>query len=134
MCPISPMDSDNFSITNITKSTLPRVPFAKIKEKVLGKKYNLSLVFVGDKKSQTLNKTYRGKNKPTNCLSFSLSKTSGEIFLNLGKAKKEAPDFDKKFDEFVTFLFIHSMLHLKGMEHGSTMEKKEEKILKIFNF
>src|ERR1035437_3225986 len=109
---------ENFTITNTTKSTLPRVPFAKIKEAVLGLKYSLSLVFVGDKKSQTLNKSYRGKNQPTNCLSFSLNKNSGEIFLNLGKAKKEASSFGRQFDNFVTFLLIHSCLHLKGMEHG----------------
>ena len=126
------MIEDTFSITNTTKSTLPRVPFATIKEKVLGKKYDLSLVFIGDKKSQTLNNIYREKNKPTNCLSFSYDTNSGEIFLNLNKAKKEAKDFDKTFTDFVVFLFIHSLLHLKGMEHSSTMEEAENKFLKIF--
>ena len=123
---------ENFTITNITKSTPPSVPFAKIKIAVLGEKYELSLVFVGDKKSQELNNLYRGKNQPTNCLSFSLDKNSGEIFLNLKKAKKEAPNFGRKFDNFVAFLFIHSCLHLKGMEHGSIMEKAEEKIRIVF--
>jgi probable rRNA maturation factor len=123
---------NNFTITNTTKSTLPSVPFAKIKKAALGEKYELSLVFVGDKKSQELNSTYRGKDKPTNCLSFSLDKNSGEIFLNLGKAKKEASDFGREFDNFVVFLFIHSCLHLKGMEHGDKMERAEEKIRKIF--
>lgn len=108
------------------------MPFAKIKETVLGKKYELSLVFVGDKKSQSLNKSYRGKNKPTNCLSFPLDKNSGEIFLNLGRAKKEASSFGQKFDDFTTFLFIHSCLHLKGMEHSSRMEKAEMKFFKKF--
>src|ERR1035437_8510331 len=124
---------ENFTITNTTKSTLPRVPFAKIKEVMLGRKYELSLVFVGDKKSQTLNNSYRGKNEPTNCLSFSLSKNSGEIFLNLAKAQKEAPNFGPKFDNFVAFLFIHSCLHLKGMEHGDKIERAEEKIMEKFN-
>ena len=123
---------DTFSITNTTKSTLPGVPFAKIKEAVVGKKYSLSLVFIGQKKSQTLNNTYRGKNKPTNCLSFTLDKNSGEIFLNLTKAKLEAKLFDRQFDNFVAFLFIHSLMHLKGMEHGDKMERAEEKIRKVF--
>jgi probable rRNA maturation factor len=125
---------EKFSITNTTKSTLPRVPFAKIKNVVLDEKYQLSLVFIGDKKSQQLNNSYRGKNQPTNCLSFSLDKNSGEIFLNLKKAEKEALKFGRKFDNFVAFLFIHSCLHLKGMEHSSRMEKAEVKLLKIFNF
>lgn len=124
--------NDNFSITNTTQSKLPPVPFLEIKDKALGKKYSLSLVFIGDKKSQELNNAYRGKNNPTNCLSFSLDKNSGEIFINLSKAKKEAKNFDRKFDNFVAFLFIHSLMHLKGMDHSSTMEKAEEKIRKIF--
>lgn len=127
-----PMNSDNFSITNKTKATPRGVSFRQIKEKILGKKYNLSLVFIGDKKSQQLNRAYRKKNQPTNCLSFALSKNSGEIFLNLNKAKKEAGHFGKKFDEFVAFLFIHSLLHLKGMEHGSIMEEVEEKMCGFF--
>ena len=123
---------DTFSITNTTKSTLPRVPFALIKEKTLGKKYNLSLVFIGEKKSQKLNYTYRGKNKPTNCLSFSIDKSNGEIFITLKKAKREAKLFERKFDNFIAFLFVHSLLHLKGFDHSSTMDKAEEKIRKVF--
>ncbi len=121
-----------FSITNTTRGEVPGVDFLPIKDSVLGKKYELSLVFVGDKKSQTLNNKYRKFNKPTNCLSFSLGKNSGEIFINLGKAKKEAPSFGMKFEKFIIYLFIHSCLHLKGMDHGSIMEKAEEKMLKIF--
>jgi probable rRNA maturation factor len=125
---------EKFSITNTTKSAPKGVPFAKIKDAVLGPKYELSLVFVGDKKSRALNNSYRGKNQPTNCLSFALGKNSGEIFLNLKKAKKEAAKFGQKFDNFVAFLFIHSCLHLKGMEHGSRMERAEMKFLKKFQF
>jgi probable rRNA maturation factor len=125
-------DKETFSITNTTKSKIPSVPFALIKEKVLGKKYNLSLVFIGEKKSQKLNNSYRGKNKPTNCLSFSLDKNSGEIFITPKKAKREAKLFDRNFDSFIGFLFIHSLLHLKGFDHGSTMERAEEKLQKQF--
>lgn len=122
------LNEETFSIINTTKGKIPKLPFLEIKEKALGKKYSLSLVFIGDKKSQQLNNTYRGKNKPTNCLSFSLDKNSGEIFINPTKAKKEAKNFDRKFDNFIAFLFIHSLMHLKGMEHGSTMEKAEAQI------
>ena len=111
---------------NKTKGTLPRVPFVEIKNAILGRKYNLSLVFIGDKKSKDLNKTYRNKNKPTNVLSFPLDKNNGEIFITLSVAKKEAVKFHKSFTNFVGFLFIHGCLHLKGMEHGSRMERAEE--------
>lgn len=123
---------ENFSIINKTKNKIPKIDFQSIKNTILGKKYSLSLVFIGDKKSKNLNNSYRNKNKPTNCLSFSLDKNSGEIFINPSKAKKEAVNFSKSFENFITYLFIHSSLHLKGMEHGSTMEKAEERFFKKF--
>ena len=115
------MAEEKFSITNKTKSALPRMPFAKIKTATLGKDYSLSLVFIGKEKSSKLNFAYRGKNKPANILSFSLDKKTGEIFICPAIAKKE-----------VVSLFIHGLLHLKGMSHGSRMEKAEAKIRRKF--
>lgn len=123
---------DNFEITNMTKDTLPRVSFLEIKNSILGKKYELSLVFCGNRKSKELNKIYRNKDYTPNVLSFPLDKNSGEIFINPHVAKKEAPKFNKNYTNFVGFLFIHGCLHLKGMEHGSTMDKTEEKFCKKF--
>lgn len=124
--------SENFQILNMTKDTLPRVSFAEIKNAILGKKYELSLVFCGNRKSKELNKKYRNKDYTPNVLSFPLDKNSGEIFINPHIAKKEAPNFNKKYTNFVGYLFIHGCLHLKGMEHGSTMDKAEEKFCKEF--
>ena len=122
-------------ISNFTRGNVPYkdLPLCAITEKVLGKKYELSLVFVGDTRSRKLNKTYRGKDKPTNILSFELSKTSGEIIINPRLVKKQAPKFERSYSNFLAFLFIHGLYHLKGMQHSSTMEKAEEKIRKIFN-
>jgi len=125
-------EKEFFSITNTTRGTIPSVPFANIKDKILGKKYELSLVFIGEKTSKTLNNRYRGKNKPTNILSFTIDKNSGEIFITPTVAKKQYKSFEKMYDEFITFLFIHGLLHLKGMEHGSKMERAEERLLKQF--
>ena len=118
------MKEENFSITNKTKSTLPSVPFLKIKNEALGKDYSLSLVFVGEKSIQKLNFNYRGKNKPTNILSFSLDKKFGEIFICPAIARKESLS--------LAFLFIHGLTHLKGYDHGDTMERAEEKLRKQF--
>ena len=124
--------SPNFTITNKTKSTLPRVPFASIKDAGLGLNYSLSLVFIGEKESEKLNFSYRGKKKPTNILSFPLDKKSGEIFITLSVAKKEASKFDRNFSNFIAFLFIHGLMHLKGHLHGDTMERAESKLRKRF--
>src|SRR5438093_521359 len=98
------MAEENFSITNKTRGRIPSVDFLKIKNAVLGRSYSLSLVFIGKGLSRRLNLTYRRKNKPANVLSFRLDKKNGEIFITPELAGKQA-----------AFLFIHGMLHLKGM-------------------
>ena len=127
------MSDSNLSILNKTKGKLPRLPFVQLKNKILGGDYDLSLVFVSPKESHKINLQYRGKDNPTNVLSFPLSETSGEIFLDQKTSAKDAPNFDMTATRFLQFLVIHAMLHLKGYEHGSTMEKQEKKFLKIFS-
>jgi probable rRNA maturation factor len=111
---------------------LPDVPFLLIKEKLLGKRYNLSVAFCTPKESQEKNKTYRGKDYPTNILSFPLSEDEGEIYISLSTARKDAKNFDMSYTKFLHLLFIHGCLHLKGLEHGSTMEELEDTHLKQF--
>jgi probable rRNA maturation factor len=101
--------------------------FEKIKQNILGKRYSLSIAYLSEKKSREINKKYRKINKPTNVLSFALSKNEGEIVLCKSVIRKELKKFDRNFEELLGFLVIHGMLHLKGMEHGSIMEKAEEK-------
>lgn len=121
------------SITNTTNGNVPRLPFVRIKEAILGKKYELSIAFVKSSESRKYNVTYRQKDKATNVLSFPLSKNSGEIIIDPAVAKKEAPNFDMTQKKFLCFLVIHGMLHLKGLDHGSTMDKEEQKFLKKFS-
>lgn len=121
------MSKEGLSILNQTKGKLPRLPFPRMKEDILGKNYNLSVLIADKKTSRSLNKNYRGKDYPTNVLSFALEKNSGELILCPEVIEKEAKNFDKTFRQFFGFLVIHGMLHLKGMVHGSIMEKAEQK-------
>ncbi len=120
------------SITNKTNGTLPRVPFARIKDTVLGKAYELSVAVVPPRESHRLNRAFRGKDNPTNVLSFPYSKNSGELVLDVATSRKQAPDFGMTAQTFLVYLVIHGMLHLKGYDHGSRMEKEEKKFLKTF--
>ncbi len=115
-----------------TKGKLPSLPFVALKNLVLGKNYNLSVVFVSPPESQKLNKKYRNKNKPTNVLSFAYEKNNGEIIISLKTAREDAPRFKTTYKNFVGHLVIHAMLHLKGMDHSSTMESKERAVMKKF--
>ena len=124
------LEGPNLIIT--ASGTLPCVPFLAIKEKILGTQYDLSIAFVSPAQAQNLNTTHRNKTYVPNTLSFSLSKKSGEIILCKSELHKQYKKFDLSYDTYVTFIVIHSMLHLKGMTHGSTMERREKQLLSFF--
>ncbi|HBT81503.1 hypothetical protein A2757_02815 [Candidatus Giovannonibacteria bacterium RIFCSPHIGHO2_01_FULL_48_47] len=96
----------------------PRQHFKKAKDKILGKKYELDLVFADSKTMLRLNKTYRRKNKAADVLAFALSPKLGQIFLNRELARKK---------ERLWTLYLHGLLHLKGFRHGPKMEALEKK-------
>ncbi|MFH1455163.1 MAG: rRNA maturation RNase YbeY [bacterium] len=123
---------EKFSIINETKGKLPSLPFVRIKNKILGKKYELNLIFVSNKKIQALNKTYRKVDSPTDILSFPINKNSGEIFICEKIAKKKVEDFERKYNNFIAFLFVHGSVHLLGYDHGNKMESIENKFRKFF--
>lgn len=121
------------TISNLTKGKPPRLPFVYIKNTILGEKYDLSISFISKNKQREINKKYRNIDKTTNILSFPFSKNSGEITFDLIKVKKDAPLFDMSYTRFTKYLFIHGLLHLKGYEHSSIMEKQEKKYLEMFS-
>jgi len=130
---VSPIADNTFSISKLTKDRVPALPFFALKNSTLGAKYNLSLVIVGDARSCQLNLKYRKKSYTPNVLSFPLDEKSGEIFLNLKQAKRESASREESLRYFVALLFIHSMLHLIGNRHSSTMEETELRILSKYN-
>jgi len=109
------------TITNLTKKPTPNILWLKIKNKILGKDYNLSTVLAEGARMKKLNKDYRHKNTIPNTLAFPFSKDSGEIFLNINNPPKD-----------ILFLFIHSLLHLKKEKHGEKMEKKEKMFYNLY--
>lgn len=119
-------------IENKTSIKVAGIPFKKIKDAALGQGYELSLVFVTSKISHEINNKYRGKDKSTNILSFPYSKDDGEILMDLNLIKEEARSQNENFKTYITYLFIHGLIHLKGFDHGSRMEGEEKKIREKF--
>ena len=107
----------------------PNLPYGDMKEKILGKSYELSLVFVGKTTAQALNKAHRKATYVPNVLSFPLSDTAGEIYITPSLAKHESKKYSLTPNGYIGFLFIHGLLHLKGYPHGDTMERAEKKYL-----
>ena len=127
------MKAATFSIANKTRGLIPRLPFKAMKEAVLGTSYDLSFALLTPKEATLVTKRTKNKDKASNVLAFPLSKTSGEIFICPSTATKEAPLFGMPPQDFIGYLFIHGLLHLKGHEHGGTMERAEQKLLARFN-
>lgn len=103
-----------------------------IKNIILGKNYDLNIVFVGDKKIKNINKEYRKKDYVTDILSFPYE-DFGEIYICLNKVKQKAKDFNTTTENYLNYLFIHGMIHLLGHDHGDEMDKLEKKYTKKLN-
>lgn len=104
----------------------------EFKKEILGKRYELSFSFVSKNKIQELNRTYRGKDEPTDILSFPLDENHGEILICKEIAKERSKDRQLPTGDYIIFLLIHGMLHLKGLSHGSQMDKLEKKYCQVF--
>ncbi|OGG44882.1 rRNA maturation RNase YbeY [Candidatus Kaiserbacteria bacterium RIFCSPHIGHO2_01_FULL_50_13] len=118
---------------NTHRVFLRRVPLERIASALLSKHYTLSIALVGDARAKRLNNTYRKKNYVPNVLSFSLAKDEGEIVLNIRKAEREARVLGVSPVARIAHLYVHGLLHLKGMRHGAAMDTLEKNILRRFN-
>lgn len=112
--------------------SFPTLPYTDIKNDILGKRYDVSLVFVGATRAKALNQQYRGKSYVPNVLAFPLTERCGEIFIAPVVARSQAPRFSLSYEGYVGFLFIHACLHLKGYDHGATMEAREQTYLQKY--
>jgi probable rRNA maturation factor len=98
----------------------------------------LSISCVSEEESKVLNKKYRGKNKPTNVLSFSVNEhltknfLIGDIILCTEIIKKEAKEYSKNFENRLKHMIIHGFLHLLSFNHEENHERiKMEELEKI---
>jgi probable rRNA maturation factor len=103
----------------------------------------LSIVFSDDAHIRTLNSGWRGKDKPTNVLSFpafpmkpgeKLPPMLGDVVLAAETVAREAELEGKPLDHHITHLVIHGVLHLLGHDHedereAETMEALERAAL-----
>jgi probable rRNA maturation factor len=111
--------------------------------------FEAAVALSSDAHVQELNSAYRGKDKPTNVLSFpaqstpppsSISNLSnqppflGDIILAFETVKREAELESKPFHQHVQHLVVHGLLHLLGYDHetdteAGEMERHETEIL-----
>ena len=113
------------------------------KYKFLNKKVSFSLLLSNNKNIQKLNKIFRKKNKPTDILSFPLTKKVriskqtylGDIIISFNYINKPKSLNTKLFKEKLIKIIIHGFLHLLGFDHKKNkdyikMLKEEGQIYK----
>jgi len=105
----------------------------------------LSLVFTDDAHIRQLNAAWRGKDKPTNVLSFPIADAEpglplppmlGDIVLAFETVQREALAEEKPFEHHLAHLILHGFLHLLGYDHeeegeAERMEESERRVLAV---
>ena len=120
------------TVQSTLRRNVPAADLCTIAQHILGPRYTLSIVLIGDTRARTLNKKHRNKDTSTNVLSFPLTSACGEIFLNIPRIEREAHRFHLSPQGHLRYLLIHGCLHLKGYHHGGTMEQAEQTLLNTF--
>ena len=96
----------------------------------------LSIMLVDDAVIQTLNASYRGKDKPTDVLSFAMGEGEfgdvnpailGDVVISVPTAVRQAKRAKREVFDEVTFLLAHGLLHLLGFDHETDEQDREMK-------
>ncbi len=115
--------------------------FAALEMIVPDVNWPVSILFTGDAAVKELNEHFRGKNKPTNVLSFPTGDVIwsdydylGDIALAFETCSREADEKGISLGDHTVHLIVHGMLHLTGCDHetdieASAMEQREINIL-----
>lgn len=112
--------------------------FAKQQEHI-DEEAELSVTFVDKEEIQTINRTYRDKDKVTDVISFALEEDEPEIDFNdfdiprvLGDiiictdvAQEQADNYGHSFERELGFLALHGFLHLLGYDHMTTEDEQQ---------
>ena len=98
----------------------------------------VSLTFASAEYIHSLNKQFRGVDRPTDVLSFplyddgdfdpiecSMGAALGDIVISVPRAKEQAEEVGNSFVKEVCFLAVHSTLHLLGYDHERSAEEDE---------
>lgn len=102
--------------------TLPKVePHVKQTE--------MELLLTDNAEIHELNRIYRGKDRPTDVLSFGLEDdvNLGQLVISVERAEEQAKEVGNTFEEELRFLFAHGTMHLLGYDH----EEPEEEVVML---
>ena len=105
----------------------------------------LSVTFMDDEGIRVINREYRGKDQPTDVISFALEEEGadelpiifseedemtlprniGDLMISIERAEEQAKDYGHSFERELGFLAVHGFLHLNGYDHMNAADEKE---------
>jgi probable rRNA maturation factor len=93
----------------------------------------LSVLLTDDRTVQELNRVYRGKDRPTDVLSFSQrdgenpqewDSLLGDVIISVEQARRQAQEYGHSMEREVAFLTVHGVLHLLGWDHEDPEDER----------
>lgn len=139
------------SITPAIRTLIRKAVSETLKEENFSRPAEISVSFVDNGEIHELNLEYRGKDKPTDVLSFPMWEEDGpdagdvdpanaavmlgDIVISAEKAVEQAAEYGHSPEREFAFLAVHSTLHLLGYDHEVSaeeeayMKEKQEEIL-----
>jgi len=102
----------------------------------------ITVRIVGNREGRALNRRFRGKDRPTNVLTFTLQRRprlEGDLALCAPVIAREARSQGKSSNAHFAHLVVHGMLHLQGYDHATRrqarrMERRETRIITGLGF
>jgi len=116
---------------------------ASLQKAVSNETVDLTIRIVSSDESQALNRDYRGKDKPTNVLSFEFEPPPGLVEMGESLAylgdlvicadvvAQEALEQNKSLESHWAHMVVHGTLHLQGYDHIDDLEALEMESLEI---
>jgi probable rRNA maturation factor len=127
-----------FARAKVTDALLRRAARAAFRASPpTGRSFSVTLVLIGDDEMHDLNRLWRGKDAPTNVLSFPADADRdrgflGDIVVAFETAHREAKERGISLADHVSHLVVHGMLHLLGFDHAGDKEaKRMERVERI---
>jgi probable rRNA maturation factor len=108
------------SIPALSKPSLTR--FLNRARTTVGLEGEVDVLLTSDAELKSLNRAYRGKNKPTDVLSFPTppeiaQQHAGDLAISIDTAARQAATYNHPVDTEIKILILHGLLHLSGEDH-----------------
>jgi len=126
------IDIDNRTSLEVNEALLHTIALALTDK-------DIELIITTNEEIQAINNEYRGKNTPTDVLSFPYEEMPmaplGSIVISEDFVQQKAQELGHTTDDEFMLLFIHGLLHLLGYDHeidNGEMRAKEEELITKF--